>query len=73
MSFARRLAGLVISVASPFSCRRWSGAQSFDFQAPLAAADPKTPASCAISRSGCCPFIRRPIPIDILPRCRCCN
>jgi putative CocE/NonD family hydrolase len=44
MRFARRLAGLVITVACAVLLPRWSGAQSFDFQAPLAAADPKTPA-----------------------------
>ena len=43
MRVARRLAGLVITVAFAVLLPRWSGAQSFDFQAPPAAADPKTP------------------------------
>jgi putative CocE/NonD family hydrolase len=43
MSLARRLGGLVLISALAVVLPRWSGAQSFEFHAPLSAIDAKTP------------------------------
>lgn len=44
MSLARHLAMFLLVGAVAFASPRWSGAQSFEFHAPLSASDPKTPA-----------------------------
>jgi uncharacterized protein len=44
MSLARHLRRLVLLVALAVASPRWSGAQSFEFHAPLSVSDAKTPA-----------------------------